>query len=282
MRPIPANSRLVSLSEALQSKTPYYCIIAHNIADLLDVKNRPEPRIIVIHSTIEGRKLEEKSDIEPADMRKMLHKYLKLVGGYPVAVSVLKGKSWGFTEDIIPFCADTDDYLPYSGQEVCGLRISNFISSRKEILLWDFHKNVFEGLAVKLVGHNPDMEGVAAAENWGHLKKLMQSHRFYIHTADPKLEDGYNMATIEAMAAGMPVLGNKHPGSPIEHGVSGFLSDAPKELRKYAKLLLEDVDLAVKMGRQAQKVIIKHFSTGKFKGSFLRSIEAARRFGRER
>jgi len=277
MRPIPANSRLVSLSDALQSKTPYYCIIAHNIADLLDIKSRPEPRIIVIHSTIEGRKLEEKSDIEPAEMRKMLHKYLKLVGGYPVAVSMLKGKSWGFTEDIIPFCADPGDYLPYSGQEASGLRISNFISSRKKILLWDFHKQVFDGLAVKLIGHNPDMAGVAAAENWEHLKKLMQSHRFYIHTADPKLEDGYNMATIEAMAAGMPVLGNKHPGSPIEDGVSGFLSDDPKELRKYAKLLLEDVDLAVKMGREGQKVIIKHFSTEKFKESFLRSIEAARR-----
>lgn len=88
------------------------------------------------------------------------------------------------------------------------------------------------------------MPTVKASDNWGHLKKLLQSHRFYIHTADPRLEDGYNMATIEAMAAGLPVLGNRHPTSPVKHGLSGFLIDDPYKLRKYAKMLLEDRYLA--------------------------------------
>jgi glycosyltransferase involved in cell wall biosynthesis len=232
---------------------------------------------MVIHSTLEGRALEEKSDVKPQEMKEMLHKYLELVGGHAVAVSMLKGNSWGFTDDIVPFCADPADYLPYSGQNACGLRICNFLQNRKGILLWDFQEKAFEGLPIRIVGHNPGMPGVSAAQNWHHLKELLQSHRFYIHTADPRLEDGCNMATVEAMAAGMPILGNKHPGSPVEHGVSGFLSDDADELRGFARVLLEDRDLAIRMGRQARKTAIECFSPAAFKKSFLQSIETARR-----
>jgi hypothetical protein len=276
MRPMPPNSRLVTLPEAQQSQIRYYCIITHNITDLLDIKHRHEPRLMVIHSTFEGRALEESSDVVPKDMKDTLKKYLKLIGGHAVAVSMLKGKSWGFPEDIVPFAVNEDDYLPYTGQTSSGLRVCNFIEKRKTILLWDFHEKAFEGIPVRLVGHNPNMPGVRAANSWDHLKRMLQSHRFYIHTANPELEDGYNMASLEAMAAGMPVLGNQYPTSPIEHGVNGFLSDDPAELRKYANMLLEDKILATMMGREAQKTVIEQFSMSKFREAFLQSIETAR------
>jgi len=277
IRPVPANSRFITLSQALESQTRYYCIITHNITDLLDVKFRPEPRLMVIHSTLEGRAIEEKSNITPQRMKEMLSKYINLAGVHAVAVSELKGKSCGFADDIVLLAAGEDDYLPYSGHLAVGLRICNFIESRKEILLWDFHEKAFDGVPVRLVGHNPNMPSVSAAENWNDLKQILQSHRFFIHTAEPGLEDGYNTASLEAMAAGMPVLGNLHPGSPIEHGVSGFLSDDPDELRQYAGILLKNRDLAIKMGREARKILIERFSMSRFKEGFLKSIETARR-----
>ena len=277
MRPVPPRSRLVSLPEALQYPNRYYCIITHNITDLLDIKSRPEPRLIVLHSTLEGRIIEEKSSVPPEKMRQTLSQYLELVGGHAVAGTLLKAQSWSFPDDVVVAGVDADDYLPYSGQEACGLRVCNFIESRRKILLWDFHEKAFNGIPVRLVGHNPNMRGVAASESWDHLKRLLQSHRFYIHTADPKLEDGFNMATLEAMAAGMPVLGNRHPSSPVRHGVSGFLSDNPDELRKYAEILLADRELAVKMGQEARKTVMERFSVSRFREAFLRSIETARR-----
>jgi len=84
------------------------------------------------------------------------------------------------------------------------------------------------------------------------------------------------MASVEAMAAGMPVLGNRHPTSPIKHGVSGFLSDDADELRKYARMLLEDKGLAILMGQQARKAAIERFSVERFKMAFLQSIETTR------
>ena len=282
MRPMPPNSRLITLQEAQQSQTSYYCIITHSTTDLLDIKHRPEPRLMVIHSTLEGRALEEKSDVAPQTMKETLHKYLTLVGGHAVAVSMLKGKLWGLTEDIVPLGVNADDYLPYSGEVSCGLRICDFIESQKTILLWDFYEKAFDSIPMRLVGHNPGMRDVRAANSWDHLKRTLQSHRFYIHTANPELEDGYNMASLEAMAAGLPVLGNRHPTSPIEHGVSGFLSDDPAELRKYANMLLEDRILATMMGKEARKTAIERFSMTGFKEAFLCSIETARQKWKKR
>lgn len=282
MRPLPANSRVITLQEAVESATTYYCIITHNTTDLLDVKNRSEPRLIVLHSTLKGRVAEEGTKVEPAQLRDMLHKYLELVGGHAVATSMFKGESWGFTEDIIFFGIDAGEYPAYSGEEACGLRVCNFIDSRRKILMWDLHERAFAGVPVRLVGHNPGMEGVFAPASWEELKKLLQRHRFYIHTADARYEAGFNMASVEAMAAGMPVVGNCHPTSPIKHGVSGFLSDNPAELCKYARMLLADRKLAVSMGEQARRTAMSEFSIERFRVAFLNSIETARRKWQDR
>ncbi len=276
MRPVPPDSSLLTLEQAQNSKTNYYCIITHNMTDLLDIKHRHEPRLIVLHSTLEGRLLEETDTVEPEKMRKTLQEYLALTGGHAVAGTKLKAISWRITEDVVNCGVDVNDFLAYSGEIPCGLRICNFIENRKKILLWDLHNKAFEDIPVKLVGHNPTIADSIAADSWNHLKSILQSYRFFIHTADPKLEDGFNMAVMEAMAAGMPVLGNCHPTSPVEHGVSGFLSDDPDELNKYAKILLNDKALAAKMGQQARKSIGERFPISKFKQGFLNSIETAR------
>ena len=156
-----------------------------------------------------------------------------------------------------------------------GLRICNQVQKRKEILLCDFHQAAFQDARVRLVGFNPDMPGISPFESWEDLKTILACHRFYVHTAHPELEDGYNMATLEAMAAGLPVLGNRHPSSPIEHKVSGFLSDDPRVLNGYAKLLLRDRELAGKMGEAARKKAAEWFSLEKFARRFQGSMVRA-------
>jgi len=276
MRPVPPNARLVTLDDVLPSREPYYCIIAHNISDMLDVKHLPGPRLVVIHSTLEGRAREENATLPPEKLSAMLAHYLALTGAHAVACSALKGASWGLTDDIVPFAVDADDYPPHVGDVAAGLRISNHITDRRHILMWDFHESAFAGLPVRLVGHNPAMPGVSAAENWDDLKGILSRHRFYIHTARTDYEDGYNMATLEAMAAGLPVLGNRHPTSPVVDAVSGYLSDDSAELRRCAERLLADADLAARMGQAARQTVIEHFPLSAFCRDFAASIETAR------
>lgn len=276
VRPFPNNSTMVSLDHVLESRPFYHCIIVHNITDLMDLKTIPGPRILVIHTTLDGRVRQHGLDMPPERLKTLLHNYLELVGGHAVVISALKGKSWGLVDDIVESGVDPDEYPPWSGEIAAGLRVANQISNRKEIFLWHFHEAAFKDINVRLVGFNPDMPGVIPSRSWDDLKSILSSHRFFIHTAHPQLEDGYNMATFEAMAAGLPILGNRHPTSPVEHGVSGFLSDDPEELKNYARLLIRDKDLAGRMGAAARQTVSERFSIKRFASRFKGSIETAR------
>ncbi|MEN6337879.1 MAG: glycosyltransferase [Phycisphaerales bacterium] len=277
VRPVPNRARLISLDEALTSGERYACIIAHNPTDLMDVRNRTEPRLLVLHLSLNARLAEERPNLTAEQAKQLLHRYVELSGAHVAAVTLAKGKSWGFTEDITPFGLEPGEYPPCTGQTACGLRVSNFILRRKKSLLWSLHEQAFTGLPIRIVGHNPDMPGVSPSRDWDHLRDLLRTSRFFIHTANPDLEDGYNIAMLEAMAAGLPVVGNRHPTSIIEHGVSGFLSDDPVELRNYAKRLLEDKDLALRMGRQARLTIQQCFTPEAFRSNMERAIASAQR-----
>lgn len=277
MRPIPPNARLVRLDEALRSPEPYDCIVAHNFTDLLEAKSLACPRLLVLHETLDGAMLEQGTAVPARALRAAVARYTQLTKTHVVAVSNLKGRSWGFEDDIVPFSANPADYLPWQGDLAYGLRVANHINRRRRILLWEFHQKAFGGMPISLIGHNPDLDGVKPSADWADLKRTLSQHRFYVHTADPNLEDGYNMATLEAMAAGLPVLGNRHPTSPVENGVNGFLSDDPEELRRYAVKLLGDRELAARMGQAARDTVAEHFSAARFQANFGRSIEAARR-----
>jgi hypothetical protein len=277
MRPVPPNARLLRLEEVLRQRESYGCIVAQNLTDLLDVKTLSGPRILVLHETLDGAVCEQGLAIPVNEFREAVAKFVRMTDTHVVAVSRLKGRSWGFADDIVPFSADANDYVPWQGNLIRGLRVANHILRRPRILLWEFHRQAFEGVPVTLVGRNAGMDGVQPATNWNHLKQIFSEHRFYVHTADPRLEDGYNMASLEAMAAGLPVLGNWHPTSPVEHGVSGFLSDDPAELRACALRLLADRELAARMGAAARETVAKKFSTAQFLQDFSGSIERAKR-----
>jgi Glycosyl transferases group 1 len=282
MRPVPRNARLVRLDEVLRTRQTYYCIVANNLTDLLDAKSLAGPRLLVVHETLDGALREQGSGVPAHEFRTAVSQYVRMTGTHVVAVSKLKGRSWGFEGDLVPFSADPDVYPVWSGDLARGLRVANHIQRRPRILLWEFHQRAFGGLPITLVGKNPDLAGVRPSVNWDDLKETFRRHRFYIHTADPALEDGYNMATLEAMAAGLPVIGNRHPTSPVEHVVSGFLSDDPMELRGYAQQLLADRELAGRMGEAARKTVAERFSSLRFREDFSRSIECARRKWQDR
>jgi len=252
MRPVPRGAHLKRMEEILGSRPSYDCIVLHNITDLLDLRTLPGPRLLVIHETLEGRIRQHGLNMSPPQLRLLLQHYLELIGGHAMAVSPLKAQGWGFIADVVPNCVDIEAYLPWRGHVASGLRVANQISKRKEILLWEFHERL-QGHSCADCGFQPDMSVVGPPRNWDELKSILSEYRFFIHTAHPELEDGYNNAMLEAMAAGLPVLGNLHPSSPIEHGVSGFLSDDPEELGRYAGRLLQDRELAGRMGEEARK-----------------------------
>lgn len=280
MRPLPPRARTVPLDRAigefLAGRVHYRAVLVHNLSDLLAVKELELPKLLVLHTTLEGRIEEEGAAFTPEEVGQKTAQYLDLIGAHALAVSELKRRSWGLSVPVATFAVDPNDYAPATYEVPEGLRISNQFRKRGKILLTDFHDAAFSGLPVRLIGENPDIPGAKASSDWTDLRNQLRRARFYVHTAHPALEDGYNMATVEAMAAGLPVLGNCHPTSPIIHGQSGYLSDDPRELRTFAERLLAHPELARELGTQAQQLVELQFSPRIFTEKLLAALEQAR------
>lgn len=277
MRPVPERARFLTLAEVNAAPDqPWDCVIVHNITDLLDLKAVQAPTLMMIHVTLDWRIAQSQSSITPAAMRSTLAQYLQLRAAHCIGVSTFKAGTWGVRGESVTFFSEPSEYRTPTYARAAGLRVANHVSVRRQYLLWDFHEAAFSGLPVTLVGSNTDL-GTTAAPSWDALKDTFAEHRFFIHTADPRYEDGYNMASIEAMAAGLPVIGNRHPTSPIRHGVNGFLARTPDELRGYAERLLADEELARRMGAEAQATVAHHFTPSRFRLGMLSAIDTARR-----
>lgn len=275
-RPIPSGARLLTLDAVRRTRASYDCLVLHSAADLLAAKGLIGPRLLIAHNTLEGRMAEEPAAIDLGHLRAAILALLRKTGAHAVAISPLKARSWGLDEAgaLLPGL-DSSGFGPHRGSHPAGIRVANHVQLRRQILRWDLHTAAFRGVPITLVGNNPGILGSAPARSFAHLKDLLRVHRFYAHTADPALEDGYNLAMLEAMASGLPIVGNPHPSSPVRHGVEGFLSDDPRELSAYARRFVDDAALAATMGRAAQARVTECFSRARFAEGFARAVDAA-------
>lgn len=273
MRPWPDGARRVTLAEARERS--YDCVIVHSITDLLDARDLSGARLLVLHATLAGRARREGMTDGEAAMRRALREYMALRPLRVVAVSAAKACAWGVAADVVENAVDVDSYPPWQGDIAAGLRIANQVNARRELLHWDFHEAAFAALPLRLVGHNPDIVGVNASASWDDLKLTLSRHRYYVHTARPGLEDGCNMAMLEAMAAGLPVLGNAHPDSPIVSGINGYLCDDPHQLADHARRLLADPALARRLGEAARATVRGRYDRPRWVAGFMAALAGA-------
>ncbi len=277
MRPIPSNARLIDSETALTTSKKYDCIIAHSIDDLLLVKTLQVPKILIIHVSLSGYLSQEKNPrYSQAKTQQVLKTYLQKIRALTVSVSEMKQKTWDVTGPIIPFYIDSAFFNGYSGHLASGLRVANQLLQKEQVLNLQAHTQIIGNLPLKIAGHNPELPGVTPAKGQSDLRELYRSHRFYLHTARFDYEDGYNTASLEAMATGMPVICNAHPSAPVINGISGFISDDFAELHQRVRQLLLDQPLAAKLGAEARNYVRESHSLKQFSDLWNEAIAQAR------
>ncbi len=120
--------------------------------------------------------------------------------------------------------------------------------------------------------HLPGAEPVEAVQ-----ARLLAATVFTLHSQKGPIsnhEEAFGVSVVEAMAAGLPVVGGRSGGVPeiVQDGVTGFLVQ-PGDVEAQAqrlKDLIENPALASKMGAAGRDRVLGHFSQR-------RSIENLRR-----
>lgn len=275
IRPVPAQVNLISTEKALANSDKYDCIIAHSIDDLLLVKNINVPIILRLPVSLHGYIAQENSDLTAKQVQSVLKRYLDKKTVMIVAISKMKMESWDLEGMIIPHFIDSSFFAGYDGSLTEGLRVVNQFNAKNIILDADFHKRLNSVNEIRMVGFNPDIDNSVPSKNMTDLRDHYRSHRYYVHTARPNHEDGYNLASLEAMSVGMPLISNSNPSSPIINGVNGFISDDIKELESGIMQLINDHDLARRMGAKAREYVKKDHSFKQFSDNWARAIQKA-------
>ena len=266
VRPLPEGWELIDEEEGGKRILAgrYDLALAHNISDYIDFNRYSVAKVLLVHVSLTGRMLEEQSDIRRGDYLSDVRKLLSATEGKVVYISDFKKRDWGIDGEVIPHGIDLADYSPYTGETPRILRVANNLVKRSPILDYEAHRNLTRDYPVTLIGDNPGIPESRRSKSWEDLKNLYASHRLYLHTAVSNCEDGFNLAMLEAMATGMPVVSTAHPTSPIQDGVNGFISDDLEYLREKIALLLSNRELAIQLGRKARETVARESSVTAF------------------
>ena len=119
---------------------------------------------------------------------------------------------------------------------------------------------------------NPSLPVSRLSRGFEDLKNHYKNCRVYINTTKDGYEDGYNLAMLEAMATGMPVVALANRTSPIINSVNGFVSSDTVYLRECVEKLLNDKKNAMEMGTRARDTVQELYGHEAFLRSWHRVV----------
>ncbi len=147
---------------------------------------------------------------------------------------------------------DTKLFNPGSEERSGVLTVAHDFIKRDYALNYKGWERITQGLDRKVVGAT---EGLSeAAKNVEELVKAYQQAAVYIN---PSTLSPVPTSMLEAMACGCPVVSmdNCAISEFIVHEQNGYLSNDEEELRSWVKHLLDNPDVAAKMGNSARVTI---------------------------
>lgn len=269
-RPVPKNFTIISLEQAVANlkENKYNVILTHTRKDLfvaLKHMNRSiQTKIIYVfhgryqRAGISGSELYKFAKFGYKQFLKMIENIYNIEF---VFITPCVKVSWGLDGFVITPGIDINDFKEsdYSVNKL--LVVGNNL--HRHYFRFDLLKDIIGKLPISVVGNNPLINVAKKAQNFSELIEYYSTHRGYLYLADEP-EEGFNLSLLEAMASGLPVVTMFHPTSPIIHGYNGLVAFNEKEYIDYCKLLLNDIDLAKQLGKNARETVKVQFSIDEF------------------
>lgn len=150
----------------------------------------------------------------------------------------------------------------YTGELAKGIVVINNLPARGRLLGADIYQQVSQNVPLDLVG--------MGTEDWGlgevlhpKLPRFQSRYRFFFN---PIRYTSLGLAVCEAMMMGIPVIGlaTTEMAAVIDNGYSGFIDTNPDVLVQRMQLLLDDPELARKIGQKGRKAAQERFSIERF------------------
>jgi len=188
-----------------------------------------------------------------------------VVSFYPNTVAWVREK-FGVDLPYIPLGLDTAEYGGWTGEDATILSIIHSWKDRG----WHHHTYVeaTEGLPTTHVDH---LDSSKTLHRYEDIQRALRRSRLYLHDG----EQEYTITLIEAMMTGMPLVSFRIPGIEryVVHGKNGFVVDDAKSLRESCRLLLDDVDLARKMGAESRAMAERDYAEDRWKRDWVTEID---------
>ncbi len=213
-----------------------------------------------------GKKLYRVSkvrELEPEEWDEILSRDdFSIVSFYPNTVEWLKEKK-GVTVPYVPLGLDANAYGPWTGEDA---RVLSIIHSYKDR---GWHYGAYVD-AMKDVPHLHVDHLDEAQEKYDYdaLQGLLRRSRLYLHDG----EQEYTITLFEALMTGMPIVSFRIPGIEryVIHGENGFVGDDAKSIREHCRLLLEDRDLATRMGAKSRAMAVSQYEETRWRNDWQR------------
>jgi hypothetical protein len=176
-------------------------------------------------------------------------------------------RSWaeaGLDGEVITPGVDVEAYGLNEGANTQMLTIGGLQAELPLLSGFDTLERLAAGLPLTVLGFNPALGLNRPLLPRRERLDALRTHRLYLNTSVGPLGDGANLFVLEAMASGTPVVTMIDPASPVTHGVHGFVHSDPASLRPHILELLEDGELALKLGRAAREMVRRDYPVSRF------------------
>jgi glycosyltransferase involved in cell wall biosynthesis len=216
-------------------------------------------------------------------VRRLLYRHSKAIVANSDGLRELAQRSDSYSAQIIHNGVDTVFYSPqvHKNEEIPAFLFVGRFSEEKNLFyllnqISHLRQSCSRPFRLSLVGDGPlrgalvnlamqlKVDDLITWHGWLNKDQLRDVYRSAYCLLLPSLNEGMPNVVLEAMACGLPVIASRVIGNAtvVRHGETGFLFDLkePTHAIEAMKNVLENSDLAHRMGEQGRSLVLQDYS----------------------